>query len=364
MNGSAPYQHAVIEVIEQEAPSMPQDGRRPSHQRGKGRGELCFRTPGGLQAQYPAVVGPDEHHRADGPFRRRTVRLAEGWEVVQRRLPREAATAEASDLLEREIRGALVVFRAYQDSRHAVLFPMLAGYDLDADEPFVLYPERSFTPLPSLAGSASLDQQRGIGRDLVLMVRLLEGVGLVHRGLSPATLGWENGRIRLLDLSGQARVGRPRTPFGQPPWASPEQRAGVGDADARDALWSVAQLMYYLLYGRPGDADGMAPEFGEDRTVAPVLAPAFAPRAEQRPRPGALLPLLACPDPFQLDPPLPDPLDPGRQEFDRQLATKRRDLGLPPPAMVVPNRQRGAGAAGGGRRGRWPFGGSRGRGAR
>ncbi len=349
---------------------MPQAAERPSRQQGEQerRGELRFHVPGGPQAQYPAVFGPDEHYPGGGPFRWRTVRLAEGWEVRQRLLPREAATTETRDLLEQEVRGALTLVRAYRDNRHAGLFPMLGGYDLDADEPFALYPKRSFTPLPALAGSAGLEQQLGIVRDLVLVVRLLEGVGLVHRGLSPDTIGWEDGRIRLLDLSALARLGWPRTPYGQPPWASPEQRTGAGQVDPRDALWSVAQLMYYVFFGRPGDADGMAPELADDRTIIPVLGQAFAPLAEQRPRAIALLRLLACPDPLEADPPPGDPLDAAREEFDRQLMTKRRDLGLAPPEpAATTGRPPGVarpGPAGGLQRARWPFGGPRGRGTR
>lgn len=128
---------------------MPQDAGKPLHQRGEWRGDLRFLTPSGLEVQYAAAFGPDEHDRASGPFRCRNVRMAEGWEVLQQRVPREASTVGTRDLLEREVCGALAIFKAYARSRHAVLFPLLVGYDLDADEPFVLYPgTRGSQPRP------------------------------------------------------------------------------------------------------------------------------------------------------------------------------------------------------------------------
>ncbi|MFD7369699.1 hypothetical protein ACFV4I_25885, partial [Nocardiopsis alba] len=44
----------------------------------------------------------------------------------------------------------------------------------------------------------------------------------------------------LWGLEGVARAGRPRTPWGRAPFASPEQHRGEGLVDSRDAVWSAA----------------------------------------------------------------------------------------------------------------------------
>lgn len=359
VSDSLPYRGAALG---EEAVRLPHDPGALLHGPDQQRGDLWFVTADEFEVQYPVVLGQDDPAAADGPFRQRTIWLGEGWEVVQRRVPRESSSLEARELLEQEVGTALAIARAYAHGRHAALFPLVGGYNLDAEEPFVLYPKQAHRPLSSLAGGVGLEDQHRIARDLVLVVRLLEGVGLVHRGLSPATVGWDGGRVQLLSLSHLARIGQPAIPSGQPPWASPEQRTGGGRVDARDALWSVGQLMYYVVFGRPGDPQGVAPDLATDRALTRVLGPVFASRAVDRPRAADLLPLLSCPDPFADEPSPGDPLDAFRQEFDRQLLLKRRHLGLPVTGPADPDAEAGGRGQGTVRRSRWRLGGSRARG--
>ncbi|WP_344324113.1 hypothetical protein [Streptomyces macrosporus] len=295
-------------------------------------GELAFFTDDGAHQRLTVshreeVPAPDRE-----PLRAGRLVLGTGWKVVQYRLPREARDDHrARDRLEREVGAGLAVSRAYRGAPYARLFPRLAGYHLDTEEPFVFYRSSRGTPLAGLAGRVDVRDQRTIMGDLVLAVRLLEAVGIVHRGITPHGVLWDGERVRLPEPYTATRAGLPREPLGAAPWAGPEQREGRGEADPRDDLWSVAQVMYHLLTGRPGSASGPHRDLA-GRPALAVLADAFAPRAADRPRPAEVLRMLNRPDPLEERPLPPDPLEADRRAFDDELARKRRALGLAPAA--------------------------------
>ncbi|MEU2283397.1 hypothetical protein ABZ614_15975 [Streptomyces sp. NPDC013178] len=291
--------------------------------------DLSFTTPGGRRHRVPTRFGPDLKRVVRPPLLAREVVLGDAWKGVQVRLSAVGASDQQEYLaLETEVGAALEIHRAFGGGPYQGLFPVPVGYDMDAAEPFLIYSEPRGEPATGLAHGISTSDQRIIERDLVLAVRLMESLGLVHRGIVPAAVRWDGERAQLWDLGAVARIGTPRTPWGTPPYAPPEQRAGVGEVDPRDALWSTAQLMYQLVAGRQGRPDGPPEDLNAYRSLVQTLGGAFAPRAENRPTPAHLLGLIMPDsDPAAMVTARPDPLEPHRREFDAALARKRAAAG-------------------------------------
>ncbi|MEU0370900.1 hypothetical protein ABZ070_11665 [Streptomyces sp. NPDC006283] len=292
--------------------------------------ELEFYTPRQDLVRFTARFADDVHRTEWAPFAARQVVLGKGWRLLQYRLPRSASkVAGAYSALEREVSAAMAVERGFGTERYCELFTRMAGFHLDAPEPFVLYKAPAGRPVAAWQGALTVADQFKVLSQLTLAVRLLEEAGLVHRAISPYTVRWDGSHVRLCEPYRTQRVGEPRASFGEAPWASPEQRDGQGTADPRDDLWSVAQLMYFLLSGRQGRADGAPDDLDEFRRLAALgEAGAFAPRAEARARPAELLRLLNVSDPLAAVSSAADPLAGARTEFDERLAEKRSRLGL------------------------------------
>ncbi|WP_240139770.1 hypothetical protein [Streptomyces sp. MUM 178J] len=308
--------------------------------------ELEFLTHKEATVRFSAGFGADRRLPGRPHLLGRTVTLGTGWTVQQHRLPRFAQDdPHAYTALEREVSAAVTLERRYGSEPYGEVFTRLVGFDLDAPEPFVLYRAHGGEPLRARRGALTVDEQHRVLAQLVLAVRLLEHAGLVHRGIAPDAVRWDGRHVRLAEPYGALRGGEPRSPFGQAPWASPEQREGAGTADARDDLWAVAQVMYFLLSGRADQGAGPPQDLSAYRRLAALdQGGVFAPRAAARPAPAELLRLLNAPDPLAAAPAAGDPLGPARGDFDVQLARKRRDLGLathdepvehePPPPQV------------------------------
>ncbi|WP_166663583.1 hypothetical protein [Streptomyces sp. NBC_00582] len=299
--------------------------------------ELSFVSPQGELHRVLARFGPDRPRVVRPPAVARPVRFKDGWKGVQVRLPEEAAGDRAAyTLLEAEITAALALHRAFGGTRFAGLFPTPVGHDMNTPSPFVLYAVPRGRPLAGLTEGVSLAGQRVVERDLVLAVRLMDLIGLVHRGIVPGAVRWDDHAVQVWDLGSVVRTGRPRVPYGVPPFASPEQRAGVGATEPRDALWSVAQVMHQLVTGRPGSPDGPPADLAAHRSLAGTLSPVYARRAEDRPTPDALLrtlvPEMAAEVAGVL---LPDPLEQYRREFDETRRRKHAALALRPHARAV-----------------------------
>ncbi|MEU1375044.1 hypothetical protein ABZ442_15440 [Streptomyces triculaminicus] len=306
------------------------------------KAELVFVTPQGAVHRAQAVLGPDRPRLVRPPVVGRQVRLDGDRRGLQARLPvAEVGNRAAYSLLEAEISAALALHRAYAGTRFRGLFPVPVGHDMNAAEPFVLYAAPRGRPLSALTHGVSTGDQRVIERDLVLAVRLMASAGLVHQGIVPPAVRWDGQGVQLWDLGSVTRTGRTRTPCGMAPYASPEQRAGVGAADPRDALWSVGQVLHHLVTGRPGNPDGPPSDLARHHTLAHTLAPVFAPRAVDRPTPDELLGrLMPDTDAALLTAGPPDPLEPFRRDFDevmrRKHASLRRPPGPPPSAAAPP----------------------------
>ncbi|MFB6889323.1 hypothetical protein ACFCX4_08420 [Kitasatospora sp. NPDC056327] len=309
--------------------------------------DLPYLTPAGRRRHATARFGPDPAGPARGVPRMRNTLLDGGVRCVQVRAAasdESGVTEAARDALDTEAAAALRLHRTFGDTEAARLFPVVIGYDLDVAEPFVLYRPPRGNPAERLHGLAGV-QLRTIERDLVDAAALLAGLGLVHQGVTPSTVRWDGRSVQLWGLDAVVHTGRPRTPRGPAPYASPELRAGTGHSDPRDALWSTAQVMYRLVTGRTGDPDREPADLTDHRSLAHTMRSSFAVRAVDRPTPAALLGLLS-PERGPagggaLD---GDGLAPHRAAFDHAVSLKRAAGGDPPGGPGADGGPRGYGA--------------------
>ncbi|MEU1463443.1 hypothetical protein ABZ467_22635 [Streptomyces sp. NPDC005727] len=288
--------------------------------------KLAFTLPSGRRRVTPARFGPESRRdRLLPQLIRNCVLDDEGQQCLQVRLgSAEAANPAARALLDTEAGTALHLHRVLDDTEYAALFPRIIGYEPDAAEPFLLYAAPRGVPAARTHVMAATDQQR-LTRDLMLALCLLADQGLVPRGVSPTTVLWDGARVQLWGLEAMTRTGRPRAPWGRPPFCSPEQRRGEGLADPRDAVWSAAQVLYRLVTGRPGAADRAPADLGEHRALDRTLRQAFAPSAAGRPTPAQLLELLAPGAARRVRLTLPaDEQRPHREAFEEALRLKRQ----------------------------------------
>ncbi|MGW5114067.1 hypothetical protein ACWEQ8_01235 [Streptomyces noursei] len=296
------------------------------------RTTLAFTLASGRRRTAPVRFGRTTRRDPLLPQRIRNGLLDdEGQQCIQVRLTAtDAANPAARALLDVEAGTALHLHRVLYDTEYAALFPRIIGYELDAAEPFLLYAApRGIAAVHTHVMSAT--DQRVLARDLLLALCLLDGQGLVLRGISPATVLWDGTSVQLWGLEGAARAGRPRTRWGRAPYCSPEQRRGEGRVDPRDAVWSTAQVLYQLVTGRHGPSDQAPADLGEHRVLAETLRGAFAPLAADRPTPGRLLDLLAPGTARRITLSVPaDETHPHRTAFDHALHLKRLAPGPEP----------------------------------
>ncbi|MFB7611369.1 hypothetical protein [Streptomyces gardneri] len=306
--------------------------------------ELEFLSHREEPVRFTVRFGDDRRPPGRPGILARRATLGAGWPVLQFRLTASAqADLHAYGLLEREVAAAVSLERRYGDEKFGAVLARVIGFDLAAPEPFVLYRMPRGRPLTEWAGRLGPEEQERIIGQLALAVRLLEKAELVHRAVTPDTVRWDGVRVRLSEPFAALRAGEAREPFGGAPWASPEQREGLGAADPRDDLWSVAQLGYYLLSGRPGRGEGPPGDLADYRRLAALAQSGlFSPRAADRPRPAELMRLLNVPDPLAATAGSADPLARGRAEYDRQLARKRAAFEGGPPPGVDPYADAGA----------------------
>ncbi|WP_369147126.1 hypothetical protein [Streptomyces sp. R44] len=308
--------------------------------------ELEFLTHREDPVRFAVRYGEDHRPPGRPGVLARRVTLGKGSHVLQYRLASSAqGDPEAYGRLEREVAAAVALERRYGGARFGAVFARIVGFDLTAAEPFVLYRPPTGRPLSEWAGRLGAEDQERITGQLAMAVRLLGEVSLVHRAIAPDTVRWDGARVRLGEPYAAQRAGEAREPFGGAPWASPEQRAGRGAADPRDDLWSVAELAYYLLSGRPDRGEGPPADLADYRRLAALgQSGLFAARAADRPHPAELMRLLHVPDPLAGNVGAADPLDRWRTEYDRQIARKReataphRDPEEPPPPSPRPGR--------------------------
>ncbi|MFD8612836.1 hypothetical protein [Streptomyces sp. NPDC059631] len=302
-----------------------------THPTGPGQGgpppvKLAFTTPEGRRRSAPARFGPEARRdRLEPPLIRNCILDDKAERCVQVRLAVPGAADPATrTLLENETGTALHLHRAFAGTGCESLFPQVVGYELDTAEPFLLYaPPRG--KRVALTQVIPASEQQDFTRALLRALFLLDEQGLVPRGISPETVLWNGRGLQLWGLDAVDRAGRQRTPWGMPPYASPEQRLGEGTVDSRDAVWSAAQLLYRLVTGRAGPAEGPPADLGEHRVLDRTFRAAFDPRTAGRPTPARLLDVLQPGETARLRLLVPaDESRPHREAFEEALRLKRQ----------------------------------------
>ncbi|MFF3849861.1 hypothetical protein [Streptomyces sp. NPDC002328] len=300
---------------------------------------------------------PDEPHAPGSPFRTRMIALEDGRHLSQRRIHMpHAVRPEALDALETEIRAGLRLARAFGQEGYPPEFTRLAGYSIEAPEPFLLLdPLRKGQPMAEFAGRLMVREQQKFEYSLFRTLRLLEWASLVHRSIGPRTVRWDGSRIQLTQFGGAELAGRPRRRLGVRPWASPEQREGVGAAHPLDDVWSAGQLVHFVATGRESAGDRPPP--GSGQALTDLLRGVFEEDPARRCDARTLLRRISGRDPVVDLGEAPDPLRAGRRRFDELLAAKgpqawpprpRPEPAAPtPPEPVRPPRpDAGSGSAG------------------
>ena len=270
-----------------------------------------YRSVTGKLVKCSFTEAPDELPEPGSPFRVRTLRRANNGaglaspvpqQVIQRRLIGPAPSREwaASDVLDNEIRVGLQLIRAFgDDDSYPLELSRLVGYDIDADEPFVLLLPYRGEAAENVAGRLSLELERKFQAGLFRAIKLLQVADVVHGRISPDTVRWDGATVQLVDFSRATRAGEPRRRTGQRPWSAAEQVSGTGTADPGDDVWSAGQLVYHVTTSRPVDPNGGPPDLTvRGAALQSLLADVFAADAAARPRADELLRRLKVSDPW------------------------------------------------------------------
>ncbi|MCA1671427.1 MAG: hypothetical protein LC799_04235, partial [Actinobacteria bacterium] len=154
--------------------------------------------------------------------------------------------------------------------------------------------------------------------------------GLVHGGVSLATLRWDGNNLQLVDFEQAYQVGEPRRRSGTAPSRSPEQADGVGTADARDDIWGAGAVIHEITTGR--HTNGGRYDLSQDpEALRFLLHGVFAGQAVARPDATELLQRLRADTSVKTAPGPGKVLAAGRQAFEEACARKRGWPPEPPP---------------------------------
>lgn len=284
-------------------------------------------------ADYPPVPGSPFHERELTSLSGPLAGTSPGQtRAVQRCLvnPGEANEWTESDLLDNEIRIGIQLVRVFGEGHcYPAELSRLIGYDIDADQPFVLLEPYRGEPADRVVRRLRLDQEHSFEAGLMRAIALLEIAGVVHGRISPANTWWDSQEevICLTDFGQASLSGEPRRGTGEAPWSSPEQMAGSGVADPRDDVWSAGQVIYYVVTGRHARGAGQPPDPSpRGAALQALLGGTFAATAAARPHGAELLAKLKVGGHWPPETATVDPLfAEGQRRFDAKRADKNRD---------------------------------------
>ncbi|OLT26621.1 hypothetical protein BJF83_20560 [Nocardiopsis sp. CNR-923] len=178
------------------------------------------------------------------------------------------------------------------DAPGPVELPRLIGYHDDPVRPFALMEPYRGEPLSTLLHRRQLfeEEQPLFRLGLFRALYVMRSLGLVHRDIRPTNVRWDEAHqsVQLCGFTCATVDGTPRAPVGQGPWASHEQRDGVGRSDHRDDVWSAALVLVQALTGHDV-AGGNRLALEDHPDLAVVLRGVFGGSALQRPGADVLL---------------------------------------------------------------------------
>jgi hypothetical protein len=237
----------------------------------------------------------------------------------------------AYDLLENEIRAGTRLIRRYGRS-YPVELARLVGYDVDAEQPFVLVTQPRGEPLDTVAGQLLLAEQRAFEASLFRALLLLAGADLVHGNLTPQTVRWDGTAVQVRDFGHATVCGEPRVGHEGGVWSPAEQRTGTGAAAPADDVWAGGMLLYHVVTGRRPSVRTGPPNLA-DRGAAlrSVLDGVFAETADGRPDAAEILRRMRADTAL---PPGSAGTDAVFEEGGRRFDEVRRSK-LPPPVQAA-----------------------------
>ena len=323
-------------------------------------------APGGGRYSFTAEAGADRPMDG-GALVERELRvigdpppeLCGARVLAQRRAANTARPGDwsAVDALDAEIRIGVHLLRGCE--RVGLEYPpelsRLVGYDVTAEEPFALFLPWRGEPSAAFAGRLVSSQEIPLRTGLFRALRLLDGLGVVHRGISSRTVRWDTASrtVQLVDFSAGLLVGE-RPPDGKRSPSQPPAREGAPVSTSED-VYSAGALLCHLVTGR----EFTGPDSVSRRDLQELLQGVFAPAPDARPAAAALLERVHAPDPWPRVPAGPDPalkdFEEGRRAFDAELARKAR-ASAPPVADPLPAQAKPAsGGPGAANRWIWPL---------
>jgi len=230
------------------------------------------------------------------------------------------------DRLINEIQIGLHLIRCFE-AAYPRRLARLVAYNLDSDEPFVLFAQRG-VPVAQFQGKI-VTEGSGLEVSMLRALRLLENAGVVHHNITPTTVLWDGTDVQLTDFRVARLVGEP---YGteQPArkWSAPEARDPRATADPAADLWSAGCVLVSTIDGHLPLPNGQL-----DRTIGPELARLvdgfFRHNPQDRPSLDLVLrdlgPGLADEDMDDVSEPGADALRAGRIAFDEFLRDERAD---------------------------------------
>jgi hypothetical protein len=264
-----------------------------------------------------------------------------GGRLLHKRVPHRPRSGDwrADDMLDNEIGAGLRLFRRYGAAGYPPELSRLVGYQLDDDQPYVLLEPYAGEAVSDTTVPLLLEDELRFEVGLFRALRFLAAAGLVHGRISPDSVRWDRaaGRTQLVDLTGARLIGERRPPGGEPPWCSPECRAGTGTTDARDDVWGAGLLVFHVATGVRVDGQPGAPDVAARGPALRSLLDHVFGAVSTRPDARDLLARLDEPDPLRSAVDRADPrFEEGRRLFQDLSRQKHPWLAPPPEPLQQP----------------------------
>ena len=323
---------------------------------GSTSGVVEFTDSSGRRQGFEASWEADQPWAPESPVRVRRLRLASSWDGVDAAgatalLQKRVVTSTARnvdwapyDALDREIAIGLHLVRGCSAAGrpYPAELSRLVGYDVDVEEPFVLYLPYRGQPVSRFVGRLLLREQRAVETGMFRALGLLAALGVAHRGIGPDTVLWDNEtlQVQAVDFSNAVLSGTKHVEAVRGAWL---HELDAASSDPRVDVWSAGALAFYVATGRrlgPGDDPVAEPAF-QSSSLAAEMSRIVSPSLENLPSAAAVLRGIGHPDPW----PEPNRTTAAAAELFAE-GGRRFDERFPPPR----NRPAGDGTTPGGQR--------------
>jgi hypothetical protein len=276
-------------------------------------GVVEFTDVGGRPQSLETTWEPDQPWAPESPVRVRRLRLAASWDGVdaagvtgllqKRVVPASARNVDWApyDALDREIAIGLHLVRgcAAAGRPYPAELSRLVGYEVDVEEPFVLYLPYRGQPVSRFVGRLLLREQREFETGMFRALGLLAALGVTHRGIGPETVLWDKEalQVQAVDFSNAVLSGTKHVEAVRAAWL---HELDAASSDPRVDVWSAGALAFYAATGRrlgPGDDPAAEPALQSSRLAA-ELSRIVSPKLGNRPQAAAVLRGIGHPDPW------------------------------------------------------------------